>query len=373
MSFSAVDKSGQKCTLEDQLGLHRTHVQLFAGKHYLHFIERLSTQFVRFPDETFHILLVGMTVTEKTMIEDFLKCRDINIHTISAESTSSAHVLALKDQYKGCKNVHLEDAKTLEADGGWSMASWADQHRVRAFQLVSINLASADTMALVQQFQLNNDSNIEKFGAILYRLDGTGTLRTTSSSSSSASTPVAAGGLLVPTKNSSSSSSISSSASVNTSTSTSTSGSNDMYLYHVAKHLVSHGYELFLPKCHFGGGALQIDADFFAPAGSEFVWRTGGGVGGLSVTSVLAVHVMYGPQTVRSTVKQVPCQSLKQSLVAVNSASCPAKGVFTCDHKGGHGSGHHGHHGKKKHGGEEGVGGPVPAAGAGAAVGVAGA
>ena len=346
MSFGAADKSGQKCSLIDQLKLHRNYVQLFAGKQYLHFIERLSSQFLRFPDEVVHILLVGMTATEKTMIEDFLKCRDINIHTISAESKSSTSVVSLSEQYKSCKNVHSEDAKTLEANDGFSMASWSDRHHVKMFQLISINLAPADTMNFIQGLKLNNDSNLEKFGAVLYRLDGTSTLQPTSSGS--VSNPTETGRLPATGAYNSTSSNSSSTTSGAPSLWSNSSSSDDTHLYHVSTHLVSHGYELFLPKCQFAGGAMQIDADFFAPQHSKFMWR--GDSGAPAVTSVLAVHVMYGSHTVRSSLKQASCRGLKVSLVTANAASCPVKGLFTCDHKvGGHGGGHHGHHGKKKH------------------------
>ena len=90
--------------------------------------------------------------------------------------------------------------------------------------------------------QLKNDSNIEKFGSILYRLQGSGVLQGGSGSSSSSGT----GG----------------SGTGGSESSSSTVTSNAENMYAVAKHLVAHGYELFLLKCQFGGSTLAVDGRF---------------------------------------------------------------------------------------------------------------
>ena len=152
-----------KCELADQRSIHRTYFQLFAGKYYLEFMERMSKQFARFPDELIHVLFIGVTTTESIMIGDLLKCRDINIHTMSAEAKTSSSVAAMSELYKTCKNVHLEDAKTLLPTGtgttsgtapttnvSISLPAWTDEHEVKMFQLVNINLNPADTLVIIE-------------------------------------------------------------------------------------------------------------------------------------------------------------------------------------------------------------------------------
>ena len=95
--------------------------------------------------------------------------------------------------------------------------------------------------------QLKNDSNIEKFGSILYRLQGSGVLQGGSGSGSGSGS----GG--------SSSSGSGSSGASEASSSSSTVTSNADNMHAVAKHLVAHGYELYLLKCQFGGSTLAVD------------------------------------------------------------------------------------------------------------------
>ena len=83
--------------------------------------------------------------------------------------------------------------------------------------------------------QLKNDSNIEKFGSILYRLQGSGVLQGGSGGGSSSGSSSGSEG----------------------SSNTVTSNADNMHA--VAKHLVAHGYELFLLKCQFGGSTLAVD------------------------------------------------------------------------------------------------------------------
>ena len=264
-----------KCPLADQLRLHRQHVNLFAGRHYIDYIQRLSKHFVRVHDEAVNVLFVGVAGAERAMVDDLLKCRDINVHTLSSESKTSASVAALKDVYGACHNVHLRDAKALLIDSAAapasasSLAAWADRQRLKRFDLVSVNLHASETLTLLQGMAMSNDTNLDRFGNIVYRLDSKNTLLGAVGNGNTTAT-------------------------VTTATAAA-ADAEDARLYDIAKLLVAHGYELYLLKCHFGGGSLQIDAEFFGErspaAGAGAAWR--GMAGDPAATSVLAVHIMY--------------------------------------------------------------------------------
>jgi hypothetical protein len=283
MSFNTGGAS-PKCTLPDQLRLHRQHVHLFAGRHYIDYVQRLSKHFVRVHDEAVHVLFVGVAGAERAMVDDFLKCRDIHVHTLSSESKTSASVAALTGVYGTCPNVHVRDAKALlPADVPPapapapvpSLAAWADRQRLKRFDLVSVNLRPSETLTLLQGMAMSNDTNLDRFGNILFRLDSKNTLLAGQQHDPVSGAP-------------------------GTGTGTGTGAGNataaeDARLFDTAKLLVAHGYELYLLKCQFGGGSLQIDAEFFGEksptTGGAATWR--GAAGDPSATSVLAVHMMY--------------------------------------------------------------------------------